>query len=258
MQLTKNQRVFIVKYYTGTISYKQVKEKFEKEFPDRTSPSKSTIHDTERKCNNVGTVLNRNKGNSGRLKTIRTEGNIAHVRHLIEENPKISCRRNPSVLSKSAFSRTVQKELQFYPYKSVIQQKLLDHDLLRCRAFCQWFLNRPNEFLERLVVGDEAAFHMNGKINKQINRYYSPKNYRPENAVSEVPFSREKMSVWAGLCDNGIVLGPIFYETNLTGETYFQMLNETVIPELKTAYDDHSSVTFGGCKMEHSVIGVLL
>ena len=163
MQLTNNQRVFIVNCYTDRRSYKLVKERFEEAFPERTSPSKSTIHGTVRKFNYVGTVHNLNKGKSGRLKTIRNEGNIAHVRQMIEENPNVSYRRNPSGLSKSTFSHIAKKELQFYPYKFVTQQKLLDEDFYRRRAFCQWFLNRPAGFLGRLVAGDWADFHMNGK-----------------------------------------------------------------------------------------------
>ena len=47
---------------------------------------------------------------------------------------------------------------------------------------------------------------------------------------------RQKISVWAGLCGNGTVLGPLFYEGNLNGETYLQMLNTSIIPAIQTAY----------------------
>ena len=238
MQLTKNQRVFIVNCYTRTRSYKEVKERFEETF-GRASPSKSTIHDTVRKFKEKGTLLNLNKCNSGRLKTVRNEANIATVRRIVEDNPNVSCRRNLSGLSKSSFSRIVLKDLQFHPYKMCVQQMLLDADLQRRRAFCQWFLNQPVQFLSYLVVSDESAFHMNEKINKQNCRHYAYKNSPPENAVFNVSFRREKMSVWAGLCGNGTVIGPIFYERHLDGEYYLQLLRERIIPEVEANYGDH-------------------
>ena len=47
---------------------------------------------------------------------------------------------------------------------------------------------------------------------------------------------RQKLSVWAGLCGNGNVIGPLFYDENLTGEIYLEMLNELIIPSLELAY----------------------
>ena len=47
---------------------------------------------------------------------------------------------------------------------------------------------------------------------------------------------RQKISVWARLCGNGAVLGPLFYEGNLNSETYLQMLNTSIIPAIQTVY----------------------
>ena len=43
---------------------------------------------------------------------------------------------------------------------------------------------------------------------------------------------REKRSVWAGLCGNVRISGPYFYDKNITGDLYLQMLNESIIPSL--------------------------
>ena len=40
------------------------------------------------------------------------------------------------------------------------------------------------------------------------------------------------MNVWAGLCGNGLLLGPFFFERNLNGIGYLQILNKQVIPEV--------------------------
>ena len=49
--------------------------------------------------------------------------------------------------------------------------------------------------------------------------------------------AREKVSVWAGLCGNSRVLGPFFYDFNLTGEAYGNMLNEEIVPEMTEIFD---------------------
>ena len=42
--------------------------------------------------------------------------------------------------------------------------------------------------------------------------------------------------MWVGLCGNGSLLGPYFYENNVTGDSYLQMLNRMVIPQLALEY----------------------
>lgn len=80
MQLTKDQRVFVLKTWISTRSIKQVQELFAHSFTDRTAPSKNTIWKTFRKYQQEGTSLNLNKGRSGRRKTARNEENIENVR----------------------------------------------------------------------------------------------------------------------------------------------------------------------------------
>ena len=44
--------------------------------------------------------------------------------------------------------------------------------------------------------------------------------------------SRAKLTVWVGLCGNGDILGPYFFERNVDGIAYLQMLLENVFPML--------------------------
>ena len=69
------------------------------------------------KYSNAGTSLNLNKENSGRRRTTRTEENIAAIRALLEENPRVSARRNPIDISSSSFNRITKFELRWHPYK---------------------------------------------------------------------------------------------------------------------------------------------
>ena len=69
VQLTTEQKVFIVTNFICTQSVTEVQNAFRIRFPDRNSPVRKTILD------NV-----RNQGNSGRRRTGRSERNAATVR----------------------------------------------------------------------------------------------------------------------------------------------------------------------------------
>ena len=152
VQLTREQRVFGVLHYTRMQSIAAVQNDFYEQFPERNPPCKTTILRNFYKCSYEGTNLNLNKGNSGRRRTTQTEENIAVVRALLEENPRVGARRNPINISSSNFNRITKLELRWHPYKMHVRHC----PNKRCRR-------RPN-FLENLIVGDEAAFAMNGEV----------------------------------------------------------------------------------------------
>lgn len=81
MQLTKEQRVFVVTNFIKTGSIKQVQDSFEQRFPGRHPPSKPTIWKNVRKYQHEGTCLNLNKERSGRMRTIRTTENKGSSRN---------------------------------------------------------------------------------------------------------------------------------------------------------------------------------
>ena len=77
------------------------------------------------------TSLNRNKGNSGRIKTGRSEENIEAVAQQLENNPHVSSRRNR--LSLNLITRL---DLRWHPYQINVQHKLKDNDYPRRLQFC--------------------------------------------------------------------------------------------------------------------------
>ncbi|KAF2355721.1 hypothetical protein FHG87_013524 [Trinorchestia longiramus] len=61
-----------------------------------------------------------------------------------------------------------------------------------------------------------------------------------ENNPSEWNFEKsicqDKLSLWIGLCGNGSLVGPLFYDNNLTGVAYLNLINEAIVPELRYIY----------------------
>ena len=76
MQLTTEQQTYIIECYIRRVSYQNVQEQFAQPFPNRSSPSKSNIHAIIKKFQEKGSILNQNKGNSGRRVTVTTPENI--------------------------------------------------------------------------------------------------------------------------------------------------------------------------------------
>ena len=76
VQLTVEQRVFLVRSYLRGNTLQQTRVLFMQRFPDRNPPNRSTILKNVRKYEEHGTSLNRNTGHSGRPRTGRSQENI--------------------------------------------------------------------------------------------------------------------------------------------------------------------------------------
>ena len=51
--------------------------------------------------------------------------------------------------------------------------------------------------------------------------------------------SREKVTVWIGLCGNGVIIGPIFFDGNVNGMAQLQMINEEVVPRMQNFFQQY-------------------
>ena len=92
---------------------------------------------------------------------------------------------------------------------------MLPTDLPRRLQFYHWLLDEGERYLDNYVIGDEAAFCLNGSVNTQNVREYSPMRH-PSSFNYKAYMCREKWSEWAGMCGNGVIIGSIFLEGNLT------------------------------------------
>lgn len=239
VQLTTEQRVFVVTNFIRTQSVREVQNAFRIRFPNRNPPLRNTILDNVAKYQNTGTSLNRNKGNSGRRRTGRSEGNIAAVRELLEQNPHVSSRRNPIAIPQATFNRITRLDLRWHPYRMHVRHELLENDWPRRLRFSEWFNQRcrKENFLDQLIIGDEAGFEMNGQVNTHNVREYAPKGNPPAFNFDR-SHERAKLTVWAGLCGNGVVLGPYLFDGNVDGLAYLRMLNEFAFPVLANNFNN--------------------
>ena len=54
----------------------------------------------------------------------------------------------------------------------------------------------------------------------------------------DVSSSRQKLSVCAGICGNGTLIGLYFFEGNVNGRTYLELFENFVLPHLHRNYQD--------------------
>ena len=162
----------------------------------------------------------------------------------MENQPRgVSCRRNPVNITKSSFHNIVKEDLQWHPYKIHIVQKLEPRDYERRLRFCRWFAqqSRNVRFMPSIVIGDEAIFQMNGTVTTQNVRCYAPKGEPPADFKYEKSNCREKLHVWIGLCGNGQIIGPHFFNRNVNGRTYREMLETVAFPAIRYIYQRYNN-----------------
>ena len=129
------------------------------------------------------------------------------VHQQIEEHEGFSTRGNELDLSRSTIQRIIKKDLNYYPCKQKVRQELLEGDFDRRATFCGWLLDKNVRFINNLIVTDEAAFHMNGMVNRQNVRTYSPYKQNPMNIFKKKTSHEKKCQFGWGSLAQVISLG---------------------------------------------------
>ena len=92
-----------------------------------------------------------------------------------------------------------------------MRHELLAGNLARRLRFSRWFNERCHRenFLNSLLIGDEALFTMKGEVNTQNVRQCAPKGHPPAFNF-ERSNSRVQLTVRVALCGNSVIIGPYF------------------------------------------------
>ena len=125
----------------------------------------------------------------------------------------------------------VRKRLVMKLYKLQVVQTITAADKRKRKQFCVHMQEKlEDKFNERLVLSDEATFHTNGKVNRYNVRIWDKEN---PHATIEQERNSPKVNM---LCANSKnhVHDPFFFEGNVTGDVYLQMLQNRLMDELIT------------------------
>lgn len=235
---TLQQRIEIIKihYKNGEILAETVR-KTRTFLGRREAPCRTAIQKLVEKFELLGQVSD--VKNKTRARRSRTAENIAAVAESVEENPGLSIPRRSLELGipQTSLHRILHKDLGLKAYKLQLTQELKPSDHQQRRVFADWVVemheNDP-EFHRKIILSDEAHFHLGGFVNKQNCRIWGSENPR---VIVEKPLYPQRVTVWCGLWSGGVI-GPYFFENEagatvtVNGLRYREMINDFLWPEL--------------------------
>lgn len=237
-RFTLPERLEIIKkYYRNSGSVVNTQREFRREVGRNHGFSEQAIRRTVQKFERKYTLLDSKKPT--RMRTGRSEENIAAVAASVEDDSNRSYRRRAVELGLSAETtrRILRLDLGLHPYKIVMTQQLKPGDHGRRREFANWalaMLDDDPDFGKKIIFSDEANFYLGGFVNKQNCRYWAKHNPQVTEQVVQYP---QKLNVWCGLWHGGII-GPYFFRNEegdtvtTNGPRYRAMLEEFLWPEL--------------------------
>ena len=164
---------------------------------------------------------------------------VGQIRRAVRDQPRRSVRgfAEGTGMSRSSVHRILSQDLNLFPYKLQLTQKLKRGDKARRLEWSHWLLSKVRRcprFLSTLWMSDEADFHLDGNVVKQNCRFWSEEN--PQVTLPQEQFSAH-VTVWCGVSEKGIV-GPFFFEeaghtTTVNSSRYSRMLTHFFLPNLR-------------------------
>lgn len=121
-------------------------------------------------------------------------------------------------------------------FRPVNVQALSEEDRVLRVAFALELLDKVQyypDLFSHIVWTDEATFKLNGKVN---TRNYVEYAYDNPHTMLEVPQKSPGINVWLGIHSAGLV-GPFYFQGNITGQSYLKMLQEEIIPAILNQTD---------------------
>lgn len=237
--LTETHRIEIlmmIGYGNRQRTQNEVVGLFREKYPNLPPLSQSTVSKIEKKFRENGHVR---KPKTRRTTALSDDVKLNVVLNL-QENPNNQTRQVgiENNISQSSVIRILKHE-NFHPYKLQIVQELTEDDPDRRLQFCEQMMQLIDENtvnLRNILFSDESTFTLNGQVNRQNCRYWADENpHWMREGHTQWP---EKVNVWAGIIGDQVI-GPIFFNGNLNGETYLQFLEEELIPNLAILFPDH-------------------
>ena len=117
-------------------------------------------------------------------------------------------------------------------------QALTPADKVKRRDFCEEMQLKmeENDFVERLIFCDEATFHISGKVNVHNFRIWGT-----EQPHAQIEHRRDSPKVNVSCAvSRKKVHGPFFFnEATVTEDSFLDMLENWLLPQLNTSYDDY-------------------
>ena len=241
-KLTLHQRIFVIEKYFQYGNAQRVREEWINEYGDEINPPhRDTIYHLRDRFRQNGTVADLPR--AGRPRCVRTEETADYVATAIEQSPQKSAVRlsaeldiSRSSLFARKFCKRILQENGYKAYHPKLIHGLLEDDADRRLQMCELFINQFHddpELINKIVWSDEASFKLNGMVNRHNCVIYATEN---PHFTYEQQLNQPGITVWGALSSDSL-LGPYFFNETVTGDNYFEMLNEYVFLRLRDRPD---------------------
>jgi len=163
-------------------------------FPQRRTPNERVFPDTYNRLRETGTV---SRANSDRTR-VRDENVEDAILLAVEDDPTTSVRQisRRLMLKKSRVHKVIKRNgLHPYHYRPV--QELHDGDNQRRLNFCNFLMEKSENFLKCILWSDESTFNREGIFNLHNLHHYAAEN--PRVKLQSKHQRRFSCNVWAGL-----------------------------------------------------------
>lgn len=231
--ISVKKRVELILAINGT-GHSAIVHQFNTENP-LTKITNTDVSNLLRRFKETGTVLSYKESiDRFRKKKSYEQEEVDKVRYVVEQDAHTSIRRSELVTNISKIKTgEILKEGNFFPYKIQEMQELKHPgDNQRRLFFCLWLKERVNanpDFLRTVLWSDEATFMTNGMMNRQNFRLWHDEN--PHWHIENKNQGAQKVTVWIGIMDTHLI-GPYFFEENVNGANYLEMLQNFLLPVL--------------------------
>ncbi|KAJ4435073.1 hypothetical protein ANN_23647 [Periplaneta americana] len=139
-----------------------------------------------------------------------SEANVERVRESFTRSPQkstVKASRELNIPQQTVW-KILRKRLKLHPYRLQLLQALKPDDKAKRQSFCEEMQLRmeTEDFIESLVISDEATFHLSGKVQKYNVTIWALEN--PNSYVKHV-FDSPKVNVFCAISREK-VYGPFF------------------------------------------------
>jgi hypothetical protein len=190
-------------------------------------PCKATLLDWEKRAFASGSVKDRPR--SGLKKT--REETCTAVAQPIERSPITSIRKRAAELQipRSTMHDQIKKDLKMKGFRPMFVNELPDNDMeqrvVACHALLAQFPNAVS--CSRVLFFDECAIYHSSHMRNVV--FWSKEN---PHYVQELERNPPHVMIWVAVSSQ-YLFGPYFFEGYVNGDSYLDMLQTWLIPQLQ-------------------------
>ena len=226
--LTIEERTALVYARLRGMTYEEVRKEFSRKFR-KPGPTRLAIKTLVNKFKRTGSVHDEER--PGRPAV--TEETVQSIQDAITRSPTASTRRVSRELGipQTTVWRTLRYKLKKRAYHIQIVHNLEAEDYSARQGMCEDLLEavRSANLMHNVLFSDEATFHICGHANRHNCRIWAEQQ---PNTLQEWQRNSPKVNVWLGI-SKSMIYGPfMFAEPTVTGNTYLDMLEQFLVPQV--------------------------